>query len=1180
MKHLSPLIRLDREFDAFLTALDAQLCAPRPLPLVVNGLSKGADDAFLIEAVREARGKSGSPVLVMAQDESACERCVALLSSAGLRISRFPERDLNLHSMSASHDTERERLSVLAELLGGTCETVVTTATAASLFTVPRARLAASSLHLRAGDVRDMDALTDTLTALGFVRTDTVEAVGQFARRGGILDLFAGDADAPVRLEFFGDEIDRMSYFDPITQRMTDACPELRLLPAAEITVDAEARDRMRRAVKARMKKAEGRALDRLTGELAAIENGLPLPFCDTYIGCIYPEQETLLSYFEPYAGSTVFFLGTNEVAEAQKKRAALYEAQRQGLVAEGLLGANDALLCTLDVTKQLTERMPSVHIHPFTGSVGVRREGGLFGFRSRRTVAYLDNPSLLHEDLTTYRKSEYRVLIVCSAESGAFSLIESLAAEDIAAAFLRIDDDFDYNSLQKGKIYVTVGHIDEGFELIMAKVAVLSMSRDSGRTVMAERRQRRVLKRVGGAGERLMSYADLTVGDYVVHRSYGIGRFEGMETVRVDGHVRDYITLQYAGTDKLFVPCDRLEMIGKYIGARDADGTVKLSRMGGGDWGRAKERAKRAVADIAKDLIQLYAKRHRTPGFAFPADCDMDDEFAASFAYEETDAQRQAIEEVKADMMKPVPMNRLLCGDVGFGKTEVALRAIFKAILAGKQAAILVPTTILALQHFSTALSRMRPYPITVEMLSRFRTPKEQAAILRRTARGEIDLLIGTHMLLSKKLAFRDLGLLVIDEEQRFGVVQKERLKEMATNVDVLTLSATPIPRTLNMAMSGISDISVLDEAPSDRRPVQTYVLEHDEAVLSDAIGRELARGGQVLYLYNKTEDIDLVAGRISQGFPEARIAYAHGQMEHDELEDIWQLLVRGELDILVCTTIIETGVDLPNANTLIIEGADRMGLSQLHQLRGRVGRSGRQAYAYFTYRSGKALSAVAQKRLQVIREYAEFGAGFKIALRDLEIRGAGNLLGAEQHGYIESVGYDLYIRLLNEAVLEERGESVPTKAECTVDIPTDAILPAAYIPSEAARMEMYKKISLIETGDDMSDVTDELCDRFGDPPEATLRLLRIAFIRARGAAYGIRRIEFREGQLRFIPERADLSLWSELFIRFPGLTLRGVGTPTVFYRTKRGEDAVDTAFRILTAYTELSKQEESEKS
>ena len=670
------------------------------------------------------------------------------------------------------------------------------------------------------------------------------------------------------------------------------------------------------------------------------------------------------------------------------------------------------------------------------------------------------------------------------------------------------------------------------------------------------------------------MSYADLEIGDYVVHANYGIGLFEGIETVRVDGVARDYITIRYAGTDKLFVPCDRLEFIGKYIGARNQDGTVKLSKMGTQEWTRTKNKTKSEVRDIAKDLIRLYAERQRLAGFAFPPDCEMEKEFASSFEYELTDAQTVAIEEIKRDMQRPVPMNRLLCGDVGFGKTEVALRAAFKAIMGGKQVAILVPTTILAMQHYRTAVSRMRAYPVGIEMLTRHKSAKEQSRIIRGVEKGSVDILIGTHKLLSKKLNFKNLGLLIVDEEQRFGVAQKEKLKEMSGNVDVLTLSATPIPRTLNMAMNGISDMSILDEAPGERKPVQTYVLEYNEAIINDAIEREINRGGQVLYLYNNTETIGFVADKIMRDIPVARVAYAHGQMDKDELEDTWNLLIKGEIDVLVCTTIIETGVDLPNANTLIIENADRMGLSQLHQLRGRVGRSSRQAYAFFTYRVGKALSEIATKRLSAIRDYAEFGAGFKVALRDLEIRGAGNLLGREQHGYIDGVGYDLYVKLLSEAVLEAEGKAPVAEFEAVVDIRIDASIPESYIKTSSGRMEMYKKISLIENKEDFLEVIDELTDRYGDIPRETKNLLDVALCRAMLKAVRISRLVYDGVSISFIgEERPDLAIWSEILAKNPRIQLRSAKNTQIILRLQKGERPIDEALKILTEYINIKE-------
>ena len=1169
------IIRQDGEYRASVSTLAEQLSANTPLPVVINGLSGGSQDAYLIEALAEARRLCGAPVVVFVGSDSERTRVAGLLSAWGIDAREYKPRDLVFHNVSASCDIDRERLSVLLSVRCGECDAVVTTPSAALGYTMPRALLDERGALLSVGTEISRDGLCERLVSLGFARVDMVEAAGQFSVRGDIVDIWYQPTTPPTRVEFFGDEIDRMSCFDPETQRSVGACESFLLLPAREVLMDKGACTRVAAEIDRLIKKSpSGECTDKLIGERAILDAGLLLDSRDRYLGIIYKERECLLDYLLGGTRVAAFVLGTNEVRENITTRLTHLKETVRELVDGGLISDNGAKYSgTLSDFDDFLAKCVPVHINSFAGGVGSLRAAGLFGFRTRRATPYGGNPSLLFEDVKAFRKGLYRTLILTENRQGADSLVASLGEADIAAQPIYDKPDFDISACEGGRVLVGVGSFD-GFELIVPKIAVLSMARPEGRVLMEKRRQKRVLKRVGGAGQRLMSYADLSVGDYVVHANYGIGLFEGIETVTVDGVTKDYITIKYAGTDKLFVPCDRLELIGKYIGKKDDNGTVKLSKMGGGDWMRAKSRAKGAAKDIAKDLIRLYAERQRRPGFAFPADSELEDEFAASFEYEETESQLVAIEEIKRDMMQPVPMNRLLCGDVGFGKTEVALRAAFKAIMGGKQVAILVPTTILALQHLETATTRMRNYPVTVEMISRFRTPTQQEKILRRVARGEVDILIGTHKLLSNKVKFRDLGLLIIDEEQRFGVAQKEKLKEMAKNVDVLTLSATPIPRTLNMAMNGISDMSILDEAPGERRPVQTYVLEYDEAVIFDAMRRELARGGQVFYVYNKIEDIDVVATKIMKSMPDARVAVAHGAMDKDEIEDIWQSLVKAEIDILVCTTIIETGVDLPSANTLIIENADRMGLSQLHQIRGRVGRSERQAYAYFTFRQGKALSDVARKRLVAIREFATFGAGFKVALRDLEIRGAGNLLGAEQHGYIESVGYDLYVKLLSEAVLEETGRKTEAEFESTVDIRVSANIPERYIRLSSHRMEMYKKISLIRDTGDARDILDEFIDRFGEPPRETEDLVKISLVRALASACRICKVEFTN-QIIFHLERMELGIWSELFGKFPQLAFRASLTPSVTYRVGKGERALDGAIAVLSEYKGLLDEE-----
>ena len=1180
MLKISSLIRQDREFNSSVVAMEESYARSEALPIVINGLTGGALDAYVTEAVTEgcrilsSRG-SLAPVLVLAPTDEEAERVNGQLLSAGVKSARYKLREPVFHNISASHDVDRERLFVLHSVLTGELSAVVTTPMAAMSRTMPPSLLERLSLSVAVGDVFSPDKLSKRLVELGFSEVDCVEGVGQFSRRGGILDFFGADMPSPVRVEYFDDEIDRMVYFDPITQRSAEPLDSVRLLPAREVVLDEGAVKRILKTVGDLLLNGDltEEMRSRLTREKAALESGVGIDFRDKYLGLIYPEGASLLSYFSTRGRGFCFLSGTLACREAAEGRVGRLENDIAGMISVGAVSAEAAVYSDSlsDYDKFLSQNI-SVHVNPFAGGMGHTKLGGLFGFRCRRTVCYGGNLTMLLEDLDAFRRGSYRVLILSESSQGQDSLIDELIERGYSAA--RLGEESDLAAMPAGTVLVGVGEA-EGFDLIGPKLAVLSMAQDKGRAIMARRRQQRVLKRVGGAGKRLMSHADLSVGDYVVHANYGIGLFEGIQTVTVDGVTKDYITIRYAGTDKLFVPCDRLELIGKYIGDRDKDGGVKLSRMGGTDWARTKSRAKAAAKDIAKNLIALYAERQRRPGFAFPKECELEDEFDADFEYEETESQLVAIKEIKGDMMRPVPMNRLLCGDVGFGKTEVALRAAFKAVLGCKQVAILVPTTILALQHYQTAVSRMRGYAVNVEMISRFRKPSERAQILKRVERGEVDILIGTHALLSKNVKFKDLGLLIVDEEQRFGVVQKEKLREMARNVDTLMLSATPIPRTLNMAMSGISDISVLDEAPGERRPVQTYVLEHDDGLIFDAIRREIDRGGQVLYLYNKVETIDFVAGKISEALPDARVTYAHGQMDKDELEDIWHMLVRGEIDVLVCTTIIETGVDLPNANTLVIENADRFGLSQLHQIRGRVGRSERQAYAYFTYRPGKALSEVAQKRLEAIREFAEFGAGFKIALRDLEIRGAGNLLGAEQHGYIESVGYDLYLKLLNEAVLEEKGEVVRERFESTVVINLTAHLPESYISSPSQRMEMYKRISGIETVEDAQDVTDELVDRYGDMPRVVERLVNVSLVRALAERARIRKVECVDMRLSFISDKPDLAVWSELFARFAGLSFLGVGSPVVVYKMRKGDDPTDVARRILTAYTAVAAGE-----
>ncbi len=688
--------------------------------------------------------------------------------------------------------------------------------------------------------------------------------------------------------------------------------------------------------------------------------------------------------------------------------------------------------------------------------------------------------------------------------------LLQQMLREKGLSAFLCIP----LTTLPKpGQILLAEGTLPYGMEYPLSRLAVLT----EGQLIARSEPKRKAAKKTGSTNrQKLNSFTDLTPGDLVVHENYGIGRFVAMEQIKVDNAVKDYIKIAYQGSDTLFVPATQLDMVSKYIGGGGEDANVKLNKIGSDAWQKTKAKARKAAKDMAGELIQLYAARKRQLGYAFSPDAPWQKEFEDNFPYPETDDQLRCIADIKHDMESPIPMDRLLCGDVGFGKTEVALRAVMKAVMDGKQVAILVPTTVLAQQHYQTAVARFRGFPVNIDVLSRFRTPKIQQRTIQNVRAGSVDLIIGTHKLLQKSMQFKDLGLLIIDEEQRFGVSHKERLKEMSKGVDVLTLSATPIPRTLNMALSGIRDMSTIEEPPADRYPVQTFVMEHNTAIVDDAIRREVERGGQVYYLHNRTETIDQCASALKKRIPGLRVGVAHGQMGEDALGDVMQAMTEGDIQVLVCTTIIETGLDIPNANTLIIENADRFGLSQLHQLRGRVGRSTRHAYAYFTYRPDKNLTEIAEKRLSAIRDFAEFGSGFKIAMRDLEIRGAGNLLGAEQSGHMMSVGYDMYLKLLDEAVLEEKGEA-PKTPDCTADLNITAHVDKNYVSRGEERMDLYRRMAAIRSQEDADDLLDEIVDRYGEPPKGVLNLIDIALLRAKARDAGVKDIRQKAGDVLF---------------------------------------------------------------
>ena len=1169
---ISESILLEKEFDQILkSVLTRQHEAAHPLQ--ISGLSDGARAVFYAALIRRVREKHGLPALMLIPDEKDGLKLFNALSELGLKPLMYPLRDLVFHNITSSREYEHERLRALAAFVGaadgtGVYDCVIAAPDAAMQYTMPIEVLRENTITIDIDVPVQLDVLVSRLEASGFVRSELVDGVGQYAVRGGIVDIFPPYCEYPVRIELFDDEIDRMGYFDIMTQRNIENLTHITVTPAREIVTDADGREAIKKAAIQQIKKSpEERVREELSGEVEAINGGTELNFIDKYISLVYTEKTTLADYAVHAAEACglryplVFVQEERACADRMKAYDFHITSEIESLLEKGEISARFADYSRhIDYYETFIDKNGALLCDTFAVSQSGRKLSGMYAFRTKQTVSYADNMELLIEDLKDYAESKFRTVVLCENETAAKNTANALCEQGLQAIVGSPDKSYGILTLPESVTFVLSGFNLSGFELTTTRFALLSMYQNPNsysRTILSHGRR---AKHSRSSQEKILSYNDLTVGDFVVHANHGIGMYMGIEQLTVVGVTKDYIKIQYAGSDLLYLPTDQLDMVSKYIGAHTENGGVKLSKMGGAEWTRAKTKAKLAAKSMAKELIALYAERQRREGFAFVADDDFQRDFEAAFEYEETEGQLQSIEEIKRDMESRVPMDRLLCGDVGFGKTEVALRAAFKAVMSGKQVAILVPTTILAMQHYQTITSRMRGFPVTVDMLSRFRTPKQQQETLRRLRRGDVDIIVGTHRLVSKDVEFRDLGLVIIDEEQRFGVAHKEKLKQISTNVDVLTLTATPIPRTLNMAMSGIRDMSVLDEAPGDRFPVQTFVLEYDELIISEAIKKELRRGGQVFFLHNTVDDIDAVALRIQRAVPDARIAVAHGQMDKEMLSDIWRGMVTGEIDILVSTTIIESGVDVPNANTLIIDHADRLGLSQLHQIRGRVGRSSRRAYAYFTYPPFKTLNEIAQKRLSAMREYTEFGSGFKIALRDLEIRGAGNLLGSEQHGQLDSIGYDLYVKILNEAVLEEKGIKPEPKFESKIDVALDAFLPEKYIKSESQRMDIYKKIAHIECTEDLDDLADELMDRFGEIPRQADTLMYVSLARALCVKARIPKIEHHGDTITILPEQIDPMRWAKASADTNvQLTFRMSGRPSINYKIKSSRPLYD---------------------
>ena len=1122
------------------------------------------------------RRELAAPMLVLCQDELACRRTQEELAAfLGVSFPILPARDLTFYdTAAASRQWEQRRLALLYRLVRGEEPLVIASWEALALRTLPPALLLGAAVVLRPGEVWAPEALAERLLRSGYTRCTLVEGVGQFALRGGILDVYSPALENPLRIEFFGDEIDAMGLFDPLTQRRIENVEEATLLPVAETLpmlhpggVEGLCADLERLIARQKRRKVRHEALLKtLEADLETLRAGAFFGAGDRYLSLIYPTLATAADYLPQ--GSPVVFCDHGNLRRAAAGREEELGLQLDSLLQGGVLAGE---LCDFgkgwDRLCADLAGHPALFLDAFLAAAypAELQPAVLLELAAKQLPSYGGSLEVAAQDLAHYRKNGYRTLVLCG----------SRRRGEILETFLRdrgIPVTMAFPAVQwppAGGVWLTDGTLPSGMEYPTVKLAVLTEGQLMTRAARKPRAKAKTTNR-----QKLSSFTDLTPGDLIVHEHHGIGRYVGMEQMKVDGAVKDYVKIAYQGSDVLYVPATQMDLIYKYIGAAQ-DSPVKLNKLGGDAWEKTKRRAKAAVKDLAEGLIQLYAERKRRMGFAFAADTPWQREFEENFPYAETDDQLRCVAEIKGDMEAPAPMDRLLCGDVGFGKTEVALRAAMKAMLDSKQVAILVPTTVLAQQHYVTAIRRFEGFPVTVEVLSRFRSPAQQRKALAGLRAGSVDLIVGTHKLLQKDVVFKDLGLLIVDEEQRFGVTHKERLKELSRGVDVLTLSATPIPRTLNMALSGLRDMSTIEEPPLDRYPVQTFVLEHNEPVLDDAIRRELGRGGQVYYLHNRVESIARCAARLAARHPGAEIAVAHGKMNEDQLGEVMQRMADGEIQILVCTTIIETGIDIPNVNTLIIEDADRLGLAQLHQLRGRVGRSSRHAFAYLSFRKGKVLSEDAEKRLEAIREYAEFGSGFKIAMRDLEIRGAGNLLGAEQSGHIVSVGYDMYLKLLEEAVLEEQGEQ-PREAECTADLDVTANIDRDYVENGEQRMDLYRRMATIRSQTDADDLLDEIVDRYGDPPKGVLNLIDVALLRAKAAKLAVTDITQKGGDLLFTLLALDFETVSALCAApaFAGrLFLQPrAKQPTLKLRLQKGENALSAAGKLIDAFTSLS--------
>ena len=1085
----------------------------KTFPINIYGISESGK-SYIINGIFEENDNS---MVVVTHSDVDAKNLYEDLSFYTTDVFYFPVREVVFYNVDAiSGDLRWARLKVIKEILQNERKKIIVTSIDAltSLYT-PKEYYLRYSMIIKTGDDIDLKEISKSLLQCGYERVEVVEGKGEFSFRGGILDVFPPTSAYPYRVELFGDEVDSIRTFNTESQRSIEKVEEFSIFPSKEVIVDDECRSRAVQNINEELKKVianvskeNKESVEKIKGivgkNIELLNNTYYFETIDSYLPFFYEKLDSFFDYLQGYT-----FVVDDFKRSSGKMESIYYEFNENymSFLQRGdILPSQNSLLLNKGELESKLENSSLITLSSF-----LNKSDGLFntvdiGFEEVTLNKYNGQLNMLIEDIQERKEKKYKTVILAGTRPRGERLVKTLMEKGIFSTY---KDSID--KIEAGEVVITFGNLLRGFDYPELELSIIS-----DKDIFGETRRKRSGKAVRKKGvAKITSFAELKPGDYVVHANHGIGVYKGIKQMAAGGTTRDYLDIVYDKGDKLYVPVDQLDLVQKYIGSEG--NSPKINKLGGAEWQKAKAKARKSINEIAQDLVKLYAARATLKGHSFGKDTEWQRQFEDEFPYEETPDQLASLEEIKRDMESDKPMDRLLCGDVGYGKTEVAIRAAFKAVMDGKQVAFLVPTTILADQHYNNFIKRFSDFPIKIDMISRFRTPKQQKATLQALKEGNVDILIGTHRLVSKDIVFKDLGLLIVDEEQRFGVAQKEKIKGMKKNVDVLTLSATPIPRTLHMSLTGVRDISVIETPPEDRYPIQTYVVEQNDQLIRDAILREIGRGGQVYFVYNRVESIDSMANYIRDLVPECKVGIMHGQMTEKELETEMIAFMNKEYDVLVCTTIIETGIDISNVNTMIVHNADKMGLSQLYQLRGRVGRANRIAYAYFIYTKDKILTEVAEKRLKALKDFTELGSGFKIAMRDLEIRGAGNMMGSSQHGHMANIGYDLYCRMLEDTIKLIKGEIENEPIETSVDIKVDAFIPSSYITDEIQKIEVYKKIAAIENINDFMEIKSELEDRYSSIPDSVYNLMDIAYIKSLCKGLYIEDIKEIAKELRF---------------------------------------------------------------